>query len=115
MKKKQKKNQVLFWSPRILTIIYILFISLFALDVFSEYSFPEALIALFMHLIPTFLLIGLLVIAWKKEFIGGIIFLVLAVVFTIFFNTYRELITLLLISGPVFLIGTLFLINHYKK
>ncbi len=107
-------KKTLLWAPRIISIIFILFISLFALDIFTEgYSFLELIVGLFMHLIPTFVLIGLTVLAWKKEKIGGIAFLILAVGFTVFFNTYRELITFLLISGPVFLVGILYLLNSY--
>jgi hypothetical protein len=90
--------------------------SMFALDVFVEYSFPEVFVALFMHLIPSFVLTGLLCLAWKKELYGGIAFIVLSLVFTIFFNTYREIISFLLISLPVLIVGILFLVNwHLEK
>ena len=80
------KQKLIYWIPRILVIIFILFISLFSLDVFSEYSGLEVFIALFMHLIPSFILIILLIIAWKWEKIGGILFLILGGVFIIFFK-----------------------------
>ncbi|MFH1290869.1 MAG: hypothetical protein ABIH92_05705 [Nanoarchaeota archaeon] len=106
----------LYWIPRILAILFILFISLFTLDVFGEgYGFPEVLVALFMHLLPTLALIVLTVVAWKWEKVGGWLFVILGVVFTVFFKTYGELIGFLLISGPVFLIGILFLVGYYKK
>ena len=106
-------NKILYWAPRVLTILYIAFISIFALDVFGEYGFPEVLVALFMHLLPTIVLVIILLIAWKKELIGGIIFLLLGILFTIFFKTYEDPISFLIISMPVFLVGGLFLINHY--
>ncbi len=59
------KNKILYWTPRVLGILFAVFISIFALDVFGEYGFPEVLVALFMHLIPTFLVVGVLLIAWK--------------------------------------------------
>ena len=62
-------KRFLFWLPRILTIIFILFISIFALDVFSEYSFPLVLVALFMaYIIGALWGIGLIII--KKETYG---------------------------------------------
>lgn len=110
------KNKIVYWSPRIISIIFILFISIFAFDVFGEgYGFPEVLVALFMHLIPSFILIGLTILAWKKPKIGGWFFISLGIGFTIFFNTYREIISFLIISGPVFLIGALYLIESYNK
>jgi hypothetical protein len=105
-------KKIIFWLPRILAIIYILFISVFALDIFGQgYDFWEVMVGLFMHLIPSLILIVLIVVAWRRPKIGGILFIALAVMFTIAFNTYRELITLLLISGPLLLIGILFLLQ----
>ena len=43
----------LFWTPRILCIVFALFLSLFSLDVFGEgYGFWETLLALLIHLVP---------------------------------------------------------------
>lgn len=109
-------KKILFWAPRALSILFILSISMFAMDVFGEgYKFPEILVAFFMHMVPSFVLIGITVIAWKWEKVGGLIFILVGVVFTIFFKTYREPISFLLISGPVFLVGVLFLLNGYKE
>ena len=109
-------NKTLYWAPRVLAIIYIIFLSLFAFDVFGEgYSFLETIVALFMHLIPSLILVAITFLAWKKEKMGGIIFILLGIIFTIFFNTYREIISFLLISLPILIVGILFLINHFKK
>ena len=110
----KNRNKWLYWTPRIIIIIFILFISIFALDVFEEYQGLELLIGLFMHLIPSFILIILLVIAWKWEKIGGWLFIVLSIIFTIFFKTYQDIISFLIISLPVLVIGILFLLNYYK-
>lgn len=49
----KKINRFVYWLPRILSIIFILFLSLFSLDVISpELSFWEILVGLFMHNIP---------------------------------------------------------------
>jgi len=97
--------------PRILAILYIAFISIFALDVFEEgYGFWGTMLALFMHLIPSFLLIACLVFAWKRPKIGGAVFMVMGVVFTLFFRTYQMLGSFLMISLPLLIIGTLFII-----
>lgn len=110
------KEKLLFWLPRSLSIIYILFLGLFALDIFiPNQSLSYYLIGLFMHLLPNFLLIALLAIAWKWEKIGGILFILLGLVFTIFFNTYTSIQTFLFISFPVFLIGALFLIHERQS
>jgi hypothetical protein len=98
-------------APRILVIIYICFISMFAFDVFAEYAFPEVLVALFMHLIPSFALLALLAVAWKRPRLGGALFLILAIFFTIFFKLYEDFIVFLIIGLPVYTISILFLLN----
>jgi hypothetical protein len=100
--------------PRILGILYILFISMFAFDAFAEkVPFLRQFAGFIIHMIPSLLLTVTLIAAWKYPLIGGIIFLLICVGFTIFFHTYRHLAGILLISGPVFLIGVLFLISWY--
>jgi len=131
MKKKEKRDNVwkdgpgcelvckedLFcWIPRIIAIIFIFFVSLFALDVFGEeVGYTETILGLIIHLVPSLVLIALLVISWKHEKIGGILFVILGVVFTIFFNTYHDIVTFLMISVPVFLVGILFWVSATKK
>jgi len=83
--------------------------------VFGEYKFPEVLIALFMHLVPTYLVLGALLVAWKWEKIGGILFLGLGLFYIIMSWGRFPGMTYLIISGPLIVIGTLFLINSIKK
>ena len=79
-KNNRKINSWLYWSPRILTILFILFISLFALDIFGNgYTFWETVVGLFMHLIPSMILIIFLLIAWRHEWVGALGFLIFAV------------------------------------
>ena len=64
----QFSRRTLFWTPRALSILFIAFLSMFALDVFGEgLSFWQTLLALTMHLIPSFILIAALVLAWRWE------------------------------------------------
>ena len=57
-------KKTLNWIARILAIALIAFFSLFALDVFGQ---PGWFLGLIMHLIPSFILIIITVIAWKNE------------------------------------------------
>jgi hypothetical protein len=91
---------ILYWAPRILAILFIAFISIFALDVFSE---PHWYLALFMHLIPSFILTLITIIAWKKEKLGGILFLILAVIMGWFFHS-------VFLAIPNLIIGFLFIV-----
>jgi len=96
-------KKFLYWLPRVLTILFIAFISVFALDVFSEPNWP---LALFMHLIPSYFLVAITIIAWRREVLGGILFLIAGFALLIF--THFEA---LIIGAPAFVIGLLFLIT----
>ena len=114
----KKEKNYLYWTPRILAIISILFISMFALDVFSEgYGFWVTIWALIMHLVPTFILVIVLIIAWRWEHVGGIIYILLGAFYIIMTANKASLdqawLAYLMISGPLFLIGILFLLNKY--
>jgi hypothetical protein len=113
------------WLPRILGILAILFISLFAADAFAPgLTIWQQLGAFLIHLIPSFILLAFLFIAWKWEFIGGIIFMVVGLAFTpvIFMLNYNRndsiwlsLIIILTITIPFVVVGILFLISHRLK
>lgn len=110
-------KNILYWLPRLIALLYILFIGLFASDVFSvESSVPllYILVAFFIHLIPSFVLLILLLIAWRYEKTGGILFIVAASLMVIIFdNTFP---TNIILFGPPLAIGILFLMSaHYNK
>ncbi len=103
-------KRLLFWSPRILCILFAAFISGFALDVFGQgYSGWETIVALAMHLIPTAIFLALLVLAWRWEWMGAIVFPVLGLLYIALFQGRFHWSTYLVIAGPLFLVGGLFL------
>jgi hypothetical protein len=88
-----------------------MFLSLFALDVFSEgYGFGETVIALLIHLIPTYIIVISLAIAWRREWVGAILFISLAL-----FNHVSSEGAGWVIPGPLILLGTLFIFNWIYK
>ena len=93
----------LYWAPRVLGILLAVFVSVFALDVFGEgYGFWSTVLALVMHLIPTALIVLALVIGWRWEWIGGILFIALGV-FYVFMTggSFGWLTSALTLSSPV--------------
>jgi len=67
----------LFWVPRVLSILFILLISLFALDIFDmNLSVWDTIVGLFMHLLPSIAMIIALILAWRWEWIGAAFFAV---------------------------------------
>jgi len=96
-----------------LAILYAIFISLFALDMIQENVPITRIIAgLAIHLIPTFVSIVATIIAWKKQLLGGIVFLVLAILTIFFFNTAQHVASFVIVTMPLFVIGGLFLLDH---
>ncbi|HIG95258.1 MAG TPA: hypothetical protein HA283_00990 [Nanoarchaeota archaeon] len=120
----KKISKSLYWTPRILSILFITFLALMSLDVFSsESGFWQIMLGLFMHNIPVFILIGILLISWKHEIVGGITFILAGILYFILvlitaiktgFEWYY-LAWVIQISGIAFLIGILFLINWSRK
>ena len=100
-----KMEKLFYWAPRVLAILYTIFISMFALDVFGE---DFSWLALFMHLVPTYILIGATLIAWRWEVIGGVIFAALGIWYIGLAWGKFDWITGLIVAGPVFLIAILF-------
>ncbi len=116
---------VLHWMPRIICILAILFISLFALDSFGpNLTVWQQIGAFLIHLIPTFVLIALLIVAWKWEYIGGIIFIIIGLGLSpfIFKHNYNmnhsvgmSLGIILMVTFPLVVVGILFIMSYFMK
>jgi uncharacterized membrane protein HdeD (DUF308 family) len=110
--KRKPAGQLLYWAPRALCIVVAIFISMFALDVFGEgKGFWETTLALLMHLIPTYIVLIVLAIAWRWEWVGAAVFIALGVLYIVTAWGRFPWGTYALISGPLFLVGILFLLN----
>jgi ABC-type dipeptide/oligopeptide/nickel transport system permease component len=107
---------MLFWAPRLLCIAFAVFVSLFALDVFEEgYGLWRTLAALAMHLIPTAIILAVLALAWRWEWIGAVVFTGLALLYVRFAQARGHLEWTLVISLPLLLLAALFLVNWVKR
>jgi len=106
------KEKLLFWIPRIVGIIAILFMMMFSLDCF-EMGGTDALVCLLMHNIPALIILLVLVIAWKWELVGGLLFIVASIAGTIFFKGFTTNPGVLPVMAPFLLTGILFLAHYY--
>jgi hypothetical protein len=91
-----------------------MFLSMFAFDVFGEgHGLWGTIGALLLHLVPTYIVAIVLVIAWRWAWVGAILFFALAVVFLIwaFWVAVPPRGGALIVASPVVLIGILFLFN----
>lgn len=116
------KNRFIYWTPRILAILFILFLAVFSLDVFDAgYGFWELILGLFMHNIPAIILLIVLIIAWRHELVGAIGFILggFGLIGIIGWNRASDwlLVALLslIVALPAFIIGILFFVGWKRK
>lgn len=113
-------KQALFWTPRVLAIAYICFLSLFALEAFGEgHGFSGTLLALTIHLIPNLVLIAGLVVAWRWEWIGASLYAAAGMLYISWvlrrpLSPAIKLTWIVAIAGPALLVAALFLANWLK-
>lgn len=113
-------KQLLYWTPRVLSILFIAFLSLFALDVFDgKHSLWQMMLGFIMHQIPVFVLIGALILAWRWEWIGAALYGIAGLLYVLWGVPHSlpidvRLIRMLIIAGPAFAIAGLFLANWLK-
>lgn len=119
-----KINKYIYWIPRILSIIFVLFLFLMSLDIFDgNYGFWGTVLGLFMHNIPAIILLIALIISWKHEIVGGIAFILAGLTYIgLLLNTainngfeWYYLVWTVQISGISFLVGIMFLVGWNKK
>lgn len=121
----KKSIKIFHWLPRIICILAILFISLFAVDAFKPgLTIWQQLGAFVIHLIPSFVLLAFLIIAWKWEYIGGILFIIIGVAASpwVFTHNYEmnhsvwlSLGIIMVITIPFVIVGVLFIMSHFLK
>ena len=104
----------LFWAPRILALLFALFLALFALDAFDGTAAPlaDATGAFLMHLAPSAFVLALLVLAWRHELVGGLGFVALGVAYVSLVGGRFDWTASAVIAGPMLLVGVLFLLHR---
>lgn len=109
-------KRTLFWTPRILSIIFALFLGLFSLDVFGMGAgFWATLAGFLFHNLPTFILLIALFLAWRWEWIGTVVFFGFGVWYLVTSWGKFDWTAPLIISGIPILIGALFLVGWLDR
>ena len=104
-------RQLIYWTPRIIGILIVALFTVVSFDVFEEgYGFWEAIGALLIHLIPAGIMAGVLVVSWRWEWVGAVLFIVSSVLYVVAFSG-APIAAYLMISLPLFIAGVLFLVN----
>lgn len=110
----KKTYKALYWFPRVLSILFVVFLSMFALDVIGQgYGFWQTVAALLLHLIPSFVLLAAALLAWRYELAGAAIFLLFG--FWYIWEAREHPSWWPVISGPAFLVAVLYWTSWYYK
>lgn len=110
-------KRFLYWTPRVLCILFAAFLGLFALDVFGEaYTFWESVLAFLIHLAPVYAVLLVLLLAWRWEWVGTVAFAGLAVFYVVSTGGRQHWSAYAIISGGLVVLSVLFLLNWiYRK
>jgi len=108
-------KNTLYWTPRIVALLFIILLGMLSLDVFSEgYGFWGTILALLIHNIPAAILLVAIVLAWRWEWIGAVVLIAWAVLYCYmsFMRFPRFPASVYVgIAGLPFVLGVLFLLN----
>jgi len=120
----KKSDKLIYWAPRVVALAFTAFLALFSLDIFDgHYGFWGTVVGLLMHNIPVFVLMIIIALAWRREWVGALGFflaglLYLGLVLASALKNPLEFYMLsysLIIAGPAFLVGGLFLLNWRRR
>ncbi|MDH7498635.1 MAG: hypothetical protein QHH05_09375 [Syntrophomonadaceae bacterium] len=115
----QQTRAFTYWAPRVLSLLFVAFLALFSLDVIEPgMSAGQIALGLLMHNIPALLLLAVVVVAWKRELVGAVAFMLAGLLYVVFVFVARAdipwhlaLSWILTITGPAFLTSLLWLLS----
>ncbi len=112
--KSKTLNKILFHSPRLLAIVFAIVLILISSDVFNDavMTLGEKILSFSVKLISPVIIIAALIFAWKREMIGGLIFIILGIAYILFAWNNLELWKLIISGSVLIFIGVLFLLNQ---
>lgn len=108
-------RQAIHWTPRVLGLLFALFLALFSFDVFDMGLGPlEALGAFLIHSLPTFGLLAAVALGWRWPLAGGLLFVAWGLFYVLMMGG-GDWIAYALIGALPALIGLLFVADHFLR
>jgi len=96
-------------SAHAVIILYISLLSLLSLDAFdSNLKLWQQILGFLIHLTPGLLVLTAYLTTFKSKKTGGLLLIILGLISILFFHTYGDLLSFLIISSPLFIGGGLF-------
>lgn len=105
----ETSTRLLYWTPRVTAIAFAVFLGIFAFDELSRAGdLRTRALAFSVHLLPAALALTGLLLAWRQEWVGAILFPLLALIYLIGTRGRLDWSAYAVIGGPLLLIGILF-------
>lgn len=113
------KEKIIRWTPRILSIYLVSILYLLSVDVFEiEAPWTELLLGFLMHNIPAFILTLVIILAWRRPWIGAIVFGLAGIFYAVFMLIQVGLVSILAmvsLSLPALISSVMFFFDHLQK
>lgn len=101
------------WTPRIVCILFAMFLSMFSFDVFEESAgFWKTIGAFLVHNIPAIVILVILLLSWKRPWIGGLGFLAAGIAYLFIFSGDNQYPVIYI---PLFIIAILFFLDWFLR
>lgn len=107
-------KKAIHWAPRILSLAFVAFLSIFALDVFTGPFEWMMIVGFLVHLLPSFALLALVLLAWRYPLVGAIAFIGFALGYVLLAGLDRPWSWYAFISGPALIVGVLYLTDWLR-
>jgi hypothetical protein len=107
------KRKILYWFPRLFTIAAIIFMLMFSFDSFGgDAPLSKKVLGFLVHNVPVMILTVILIVAWKNELAGGLLFIAAFIAGTIFFRSFSGNPGSLVVIVPFLITGIMFILYH---
>jgi hypothetical protein len=104
------RNELTVWAPRIVGLGLAFFLSLFALDAFSDgQGIAGTIVAFAMGLLPALVVLTTVIVGWRHAGLAALVFAALTVFYSA--TTLERPLWIAVIAGPLALVGALFFIS----
>lgn len=109
MSKQDMGNRIL-WAARLMAFLLIVLLAIASLDSVSwAEPFSKQWGGFAVRLLPALAVLLVLLVYWHNAFSSGIAFMIVSIAFTVFFKTYTNIYSFLLLSIPLAVTALLFI------
>ncbi len=107
-------GKLLYWIPRIFAIAAIFFMLIFSFDSFGgDAPLSKKVLGFLVHNVPVMILTVILIVAWKYELVGGLLFISAFIAGAIFFKSFSGHPGSLVVIVPFLITGIMFILYHF--